>query len=180
MRGGTGGNSPSHSKSESAHEHESSGRSSQGPTPDKPFDRRGEIEEDGEHEAINYSYDNDERASDVPRHDLSTSRKRESALTTMTGESEPESAHFERIRTGASLSPVRSNSGHYEANPYDIDRVNTKDSFPQGSMASSRVNSRAGSRSASRVGSPSRSLRSKQSGKSLRKKASKIILGRSQ
>ena len=94
-----------------------------------------EHEEEREQEAIDYSYDDEWE-------------KREG----------DENARFQRIRTGQSLRPQQ--SGEYHSSPFDLDRVNTKDSFTR-------------SGAGSRTSSPARSLKSKKSGKSLKSQAKK-------
>ena len=90
-----------------------------------------EKEEEREQEAFDYSYDDElERTPE-------------------------EDARFQKIKTGQSINATPSNT--YEHSPYDLDRVNTKDSF---------------TRTKSHPDSPPRSLKSKISGKSLKKEKS--------
>ncbi|KAB8338767.1 hypothetical protein FH972_021712 [Carpinus fangiana] len=81
-------------------------------------ERRRELEEDREQEAFDYSYDDETNLhSNTPG--------------------------FERIKTGTSMKRAKSN-GVYEANPFDLDRTNTRESFG-GRDAVSRASSREGS-----------------------------------
>lgn len=99
-------------------------------TEEKEREDEHEREEEREQEAIDYSYDDEWE-------------KREEA----------EGARFQKIKTGQSLRHMASRD--YEASPFDLDRVNTRESFK-------------GSKPASRASSPSRSIKSKRSTKSLK------------
>ena len=99
-------------------------------------DREREHEEEREQEAFDYSYDDDWE-------------RRQSA-----GEVGPgERPRFERIKTGQSLYHAKSRD--YEPSPFELDRVNTTESFKR-----SNGNSRATS--------PARSLKNKKSNKSMK------------
>ncbi|KAI9670601.1 MAG: MFS siderochrome iron transporter 1 [Alyxoria varia] len=155
-------------------------------------------EENKEQEAFDYSYD-DHRSSRT--YSATSPKNRDSYLPPLPGErsnAEPSSSasRFERIKTGGSMARVASsssavsNTGAYDESPYDIDRVNTKESFggeggretPKGSAGNSRSASRerGGSRTQGKEREKSREASgSRGRNRSVRRKASSLFSGRS-
>ena len=106
-------------------------------------------EEEREQEALDYSYEVEKLPSDGSEKNIEKTREPGK-------EEEEERPRFEEVKTGGSAKRGRPNElRRYESNPYDIDRVHTKESF-----ARSRASSRA---------SALKSAKSKQSLKSQRK-----------
>ncbi|KAI9713890.1 MAG: hypothetical protein M1820_000620 [Bogoriella megaspora] len=103
-------------------------------------------EEDQEQEALDYSYEDEKSVRDDSEKDI---EKQEPA-------EDVDVPHFEEIKTTTTNQRGRPTNEltRYESNPYDIDRVNTKESFVR-----------------SRASSQTRSLRPKRSGVSLGKKS---------
>ncbi|KAF2238192.1 putative MFS multidrug transporter [Viridothelium virens] len=90
-----------------------------------------EQEEEKEQEALDYSYEDENIPAEGSEKDI------EKAQPSSSGEEDR--SKFERIKTGGSAKRGRTNElTRYESNPYDIDRVNTKESFAR-SRASSRA-----------------------------------------
>ena len=132
-----------------------------------------EDEEDREQEAFDCSYD-----------DRHSTLKRDSYVPPLPGEGSDgagPSSRFERIKTGGRTARVSSSSSNvnnpsaYEESPYDIDRVNTKDSF----RGLEDGGSRSVSRERDQSGDGSRGRSRSGESKSLPKKASSLLSGRS-
>ena len=65
-------------------------------------------------------------------------------------ENQPSGGAFERIKINQSRPGAARRATSYQGNPYDLDRINTRDSFPGERRSGSRRQSRASSRSSRR------------------------------
>lgn len=98
-----------------------------------------ESEEDGDERTEVGSTESQVEKEAEAEEDLAEAPRFERIKTAAPGEQRP---HLQRSGTGRSSRSVRSKI--YEENPYDIDRVNTRESFRAKAGSSSRSNSRSG------------------------------------